>query len=81
MRGEEMKTWMRWMAAAVLLMSAVAGCGDAPQLTEPAGPSFTEEEECDGIEASCVEDGYFGSGHTKPPPDTMGAGSGPAAGG
>lgn len=79
-----MKTWMRWMAAAVLLVVAVAGCGDdGGPLMAPDGPSFDVgdpgiEEPCNGIDSLCIDDGYFGSGHTKPPPDTSSAGSGPS---
>jgi hypothetical protein len=72
-----MKTKMRWMAGAVLLVLAVAACRDS--LVQPdARPSLDKGEwqvpDSTGFPDDTIEDtGYFGSGHyepANPPPDT-----------
>ncbi|HEX6910014.1 MAG TPA: hypothetical protein VF142_06455 [Longimicrobium sp.] len=71
-----MKTKMRWLAVAVLLVIAAAACRES--LVQPdARPSLDksgwEIPDNPDIPDDTVNTGYFGSGHYEPdnpPPDT-----------
>ncbi len=71
-----MKTKMRWMAGAVLLVIAAAACRES--LVQPDAPASLDRgfyiPDDPSLPEDTIEDtGYFGSGHYEPgnpPPDT-----------
>jgi hypothetical protein len=72
---------LRRGAGALLAAAAVAACEGPAALVEPgaAGPSMERKDLPPGLadnpyvpfDTSSIHNGYFGSGHHEPPPDTI----------